>query len=273
MSLTREEYTNLEANLIANMLEENNRIRDLLESKKKKVPQLTNAEKKLILSELKDIRDIEFLGRSKKTTSEKTSVIVFHFKPISLYLDPGQRTGDVERRKLPFYYLWKLGFIDFKTSPSRVTMTIFENGNLSFVSNYDDTSKRNFHDWGLDCWGGWRGVIEGLMREKKFYDAVLHIASRMKQATVNDSISSYDKMCQFTYESKESIKLNDQEVEFFETEIKWLLRNNFESEGTELKRFVDYNDGSNLSFVDFYFRGRTYRLLVSREMKRRLEAR
>jgi len=270
MSLTREQYSNLEADMISDMLEENNRIRDLIEEKNKKAKPLTYVEKKLILTELRDIEDIQFL------TGGSRSKIVFHFKPISLYLDPGNRNGDVERRKLPFYYLWKLGFIDFKTSKSRVTMDIsYSNDviNLFFTTNYDNNRKKNFHDWDINCWGGWGGVIQGLIKEKKFYDAVLHIASRMKQATVNDGVSSYEKMCQFEYEKNPVVHLNNQEVEFFIEEIKWLIRNDFDQDATNVKRFQQCEDNPELYYVNLTFKDFTYKLIVSNGSKIIIEGR
>lgn len=258
MSIRYENYVNMEAEFISKMLEENIRLQNILDDDKdKKVKVLTHQEKKLVLTELKDIKDITFT-----TNSGKVTAIVFHFKPISLYLDPGNRTGDVERRKLPFYYLWKLGFIDFKTSPSTVTMQILDNYNFNFRSIYEDDKKRNFHDWGLNCWGGWGPVIANLIKEKKFYDAVLHVASRMKQATVNDSVSSYERMCEFTYESKPYVFLNDQEFEFFKSEVIWLTSNSFDGTLPSIKTFR-LNSENNTYYVDLEFRSINYRLAIS----------
>lgn len=264
MSITYENYLNLEEEMISNMLEESDRIRDMLDDSKKKVRALSIKEKKLILSELKDIEDIRFSDGANSTE------IVFHFKPISLYLDPGTRSGNPGERKLPFYYLWKLGFIDFKTSRSKVSLKISNNSSTNFHSTYVNDRKRNFHDWGLNCWGGWKSIIDGLIRDKKYYDAVLHIASRMKQATVNDGISSYEKMCEFEYETKPYILLNDQEAEFFETEIRWLTKPHGLVQYTTSGAFQQ-DTVNNVYYMDLIFKGNTYRLALSNETYNRIQ--
>lgn len=245
-----------EESIISEILESNKRLEEIIKDGEKKSVPLTLKEKKMILSELKEISDIEFVGGS------QGEQLIFHFNRINLFLDPGTRTNDIEYKKIPFYYLWKLGFINFKTSKSKVIINIINSGLGNFRSVYENDYQRNFHDWGLNCWGGWSSVINGLISEKKFYDAALHILSRMKQATVNDSISSFEKMCDFQYETKPYILLNDQEVEFFKKEIIWLTRNNYDREGIEVREFVK-DTSTNLYYVDMIFQKHVYRLAIS----------
>jgi hypothetical protein len=115
-------------------------------------------------------------------------------------------------------------------------------------------------------------VINQLITEKKFYDAALHIVSRMKQATVNDGVSSFEKMCQFQYESKPYVLLNDQEAEFFKDEICWLTDNNLERESPDIKNFVKDTE-NDLYYVDIHFRGNNYRLAISNESYERIVSR
>lgn len=273
MSISHATYLSLEEEMIAEMLEESKKTKEQLEEKQKKAPPLTETEKKLVLSELRDIEDITFDNVQNK---EMSTTIVFHFKPISLFLDPGMRTGDIEDRKIPFYHLWRLGFIDFKTSKSRVKMQIVRGSQLNFNTVYDNPNKRNFHDWGLDCWGSWRQVIEELIKAKKYYDAVIHIATRMKQATVNDNnVSSFEKMCEFEYESKPYIFLNEQEALFFNNEVRWFMKNRNGG-----PKFI-LDPVNNVYYMDMTHRVsvpsthsskiNTYRLAISNETRQRLE--
>lgn len=252
-----ERVADVEEALIGQLLESNISLEETLNNKKKKAAPLTLKEKKMVLSELKEISNIEFVK------SNGSNQLVFHFKRIDLFLDSGDRAGSVDYRKIPFYYLWKLGFINFKTSKSKVVINIQENGLSGFNSVYENDRQRNFHDWGLNCWGGWSSVINGLIDEKKFYDAALHIVSRMKQATVNDNgISTFEKMCQFQYETKPYILLNDQEVEFFSNEIIWLTNSDYDVRETRVREFIR-DTSTDLYYVDMLFQNHSYRLAIS----------
>jgi hypothetical protein len=248
-----------EENIVADLLEENVSLQEALKQKKTRPKTLTLKEKKMILSELKDIYDIEVIE------GDNDGQIIFYFKRMDLYLDLNRKENLASySSKIPFYYLWKLGFIRFRTSKSRLIMKTNENG-FFFESIYENNYQKNFHDWGINCWGGWASEINGLIERGRFYDAVLNIVSRMKQVTVDDPVSSFEKMCQFLYETRPYILLDDQEAEFFKDEIYWLTHYDFISRGAEdIKPFVKDVENDTY-YVDLNFQSHDYRLAVSNQ--------
>jgi len=125
----------------------------------------------------------------------------------------------------------------------------------------------------MNCWGGWYNVIEQLFKEKKFYDAIINLASRMKQITINDGAASLEKLREFRYEVKDHVLLNDQEADYFKTSIKWLRNrrillqaNNTRRETTEVefisRDFMKCQDSNNY-YLDITFRGDIFKLEIS----------
>jgi hypothetical protein len=116
-----------------------------------------------------------------------------------------------------------------------------------------------------------------LIKDRKFYDAVVHLVARMKQATLGDSGCSYYKMCEFDYETKEYVLLNDQEAEFFKDEILWLMESHTRR-GPHGDDEIDYVAGTfredaenNVYCIDLHFKDHTYILAVSNETYNKIQ--
>jgi hypothetical protein len=272
MSISRKEYTDLEEKLISELLEERKALRELLKPSETKQKILTYQEKKLLLLELKDISDIVITERGSPTILNMD----FHFKPISLYLDSGSYNQgtlagvvqNMEEQKRPFYHLWRVGLIDFKTSKSVTTIT-FNNMRMGFSSRYEDELKVNPHDKRMNCWGGWYQTIENLFKEKKFFDAIIHLSSRMKQMTINDGAATIDKLREFNYERKPLVILNDQEAEFFKISIDWLtsrtLMNTLPNDGNFVSTDFMKSPDADTYYIDISFRRDLFKLVISSE--------
>lgn len=133
----------------------------------------------------------------------------------------------LKRPRALIYNMWKIGLIKFKLSKSTVTLKMErsvynEEFSLRISTTYEDPRRKNPHDDGLNCWGGWSGSVLNLFQRGDLVAGLQNIAHRMRQFNLNDGASSYEKMANFDYEKNQEITLNAQETEAFKKSLAFL---------------------------------------------------
>lgn len=217
--MVRRTFTELRDSMIGTSLEGIISIKKEIESSTNRKTTLSLADRKQILSELKSLTDVFHIDE----------YLYVNFDEVYAYLDMNERELDVELKKSKalIYHMWKIGLIKFKLSKSTVKLkmersTYSENFSLSMSTTYEDQRRKNPHDNGLNCWGGWFGSVLNLFQSGDLVGGLQNIAHRMKQFNLDDSASSYEKLVNFDYEKNQEITLSEQETEAFKKSLAFL---------------------------------------------------
>lgn len=217
--MVRRTFTELRDSMIGTSLEGIVSIKKEIERKNNWKTTLSLADRKQILSELKSLNDIFHIDEC----------LYVNFDEVYAYLDMNDTAlGDQLRMpKALIYNMWKIGLIKFKLSKSTVKLKMEssrhgENFSLNISTTYEDPRRKNPHDNGLNCWGGWSGSVLNLFQRGDLVTGLQNIAHRMKQFNLNDGASSYVKLVNFDYEKNQEITLNAQETEAFKQSLAFL---------------------------------------------------
>lgn len=168
---------------------------------------------------MKSLNDIFHIGEC----------LYVNFDEVYAYLEMNERDLNVELGvdKAVIYNMWKIGLIKFKLSKSTVQLKMMksthsEDFSLNISTTYEQPRRKNPHDNGLNCWGGWAGSVLNLFQRGDLVAGLQNVAHRMRQFNLNDGASSYEKLINFDYEKNQEITLSAQETEAFKKSLAFL---------------------------------------------------
>lgn len=217
--MNRRTFTELRDSMIGTSLEGIVSIKKEIERSANWKTTLSLADRKQILSELKSLTDV----------FHRDEYLYVNFDEVYAYLDMNERELNVELgiAKAVIYNMWKIGLIKFKLSKSTVQLkmmksTYNEDFSLNISTTYEHPRRKNPHDNGLNCWGGWSGSVLNLFQRGDLVAGLQNVAHRMKQFNLDDGASSYEKLVNFDYEKNQEITLSAQETEAFKKSLAFL---------------------------------------------------
>lgn len=220
--ITLDRFKTLIDDEIAKLMADTETMKIELQDPKSDTFNLKYSDKKYILTELSEIKNISFEEENREGKSEiyidleemynNLEQLDTSETELNRIISTGYNTDDIKKKYI-IQALWNLGLIRYKISESRITINVtrsLRNGSISFSPKtvYSDPNRISPHDNGYNCWGGWGPVLLQLFSEDKVVEGLQSIVHRMKQFNLEDSSNSFSKLTEFHYEKEPFVRID-----------------------------------------------------------------